>query len=96
MQKLLKNDIKKTPYKIVKRQLLFQQTKMMRLQRGKELLQRLLDGTQPPVLWTDEKLFTVQAVHNCHNDRYWAESRKAVHVEERSLFRRQKPASVMV
>ena len=42
MQKLLKNDLKKTPYKTVKRQLLSQQKKMMRLQRGKGLLQRLL------------------------------------------------------
>ena len=97
MQKLLKNDLKKTSYKIVKQQLLSQQTEMMRLRRGgKELLQRLLDGTQSPVLWIDEKLFTVQAVHNCHNDRYWDDSREAVPVEERSSFRRQKPASVMV
>ena len=51
----------------------------MRLQRVKELLQRLLDGTQPQVLWT-EKLCTVQAVHNCHNDRSSADSRKAVPV----------------
>ena len=64
---------------------------MMRLQRGKELLQRL---TQPPVLWTDEKLFTVQAVHNCHNNLYWADSREAVPVEKRSSFRRQTQASV--
>ena len=63
--------------------------------KREKLLQRQLDGTQPPVLWTDEKLFTVQAVHNCYNDRYWADSRKAVPVEERSLFKRQTPASVM-
>ena len=61
MQKLLKNNLKKTLYKIVNWQFLSQQTKMMRLQRGKEFLQRLLNGTKPPALWINEKLFTVQA-----------------------------------
>ena len=48
------------------------------------------------VLWTDEKLFTVQAVHNHQNDRIWLPDIHMVPVECRSSFRRQKPASVMV
>ena len=50
-------------------QLLLQTTKAKRLSRTKLLLDKLKDGTQPPVLWTDEKLFTVQAIHNNQNDR---------------------------
>ena len=97
MQKLLKNDLKKTSYKIVKWQLLSQQTKMMRRRRGKEVLQiRIRRRKKLLQIITDEKLFTVLAVHNCHNDHYWADSRKVVPVEERSSFRRQKPAAVMV
>ena len=46
---------------------------------------------QPPVLWTDEKLFTVEAVHNTQYDWTWAKN-----VEQQISFQRQKPASIMV
>ena len=71
-------------------------TKKKRLDRAKVLVKKLVDGTQPQVLWTDEKLFTVQAVHNHQNDRIWLPDINMVPVERRSSFRRQKPASVMV
>ena len=71
-------------------------TKKKRLDRAKVLVKKLVDGTQPQVLWTDEKLFTVQAVHNHQNDRIWLPDINMVPVERCSSFRRQKPASVMV
>ena len=46
-----------------KNKLLSQLAKIKRLQRDRLLLEKLRDDTQPPV-WFDEKLFTVQAVHN--------------------------------
>ena len=55
MRRLLKDDLKVKPYKITKRQLLSDTTKKKRLERAKILLEKLLDDTQPPVLWTDEK-----------------------------------------
>ena len=84
------------PYKFTKRHLLSEATKKKRLDRAKVLVKKLVDGTQPQVLWTDEKLFTVQAVHNHQNDRIWLPDINMVPVERRSSFRRQKPASVMV
>ena len=75
MQTVLKNDLNLLPNKIAKAQLLSQATKTKRLQRAKLLLENLRNGTQPPVLWTDEKLFTVQAVHNPQNDRIYAVNR---------------------
>ena len=96
MRRLLNDDLKVKPYKITKRQLLSDITKKKRLERAKLLLQKILDGTQPPVLWTDEKLFTVQAIHNTQNDRIWAKNKESIPVELRTSFRRQKPASVMV
>ena len=96
MRRLLKDDLKVKPYKITKRQLLSDTTKKKRLERAKILLEKLLDDTQPPVLWTDEKLFTVQAIHNTQNDRIWTKNKESVPVELRTSFRRQKPASVMV
>ena len=96
MQRLLKNDLKVRPYKITKRQLLSEATKKKRLERAKMLLKKLLDDTQPTVLWTDEKLFTIQGIHNSQNDRIWTKNKESVPVERRTSFRRQKPASVMV
>jgi len=96
MRRVLKDDLKVKPYKITKRQLLSDATKKKRFERAKLLLNKVLDGTQPTVLWTDEKLFTVQAIHNPQNDRIWTENKDSVPVERRTSFRRQKPASVMV
>ena len=79
-----------------KRHLLSEATKKKRLDRAKVLVKKLVDGTQPQVLWTDKKLFTVQAVHNHQNDRIWLPDINMVPVERSSSFRRQKPASVMV
>ena len=96
MQRILKDDLQSYPYKFTKRHLLSEATKKKRLDRAKVLVKKLVDGTQPQVLWTDEKLFTVQAVHNHQNDRIWLPDINMVPVEHRSSFRRQKPASVMV
>ena len=96
MQRILKDDLQSYPYKFTKRHLLSEATKKKRLYRAKVLVKKLVDGTQPQVLWTDEKLFTVQAVHNHQNDRIWLLDINMVPVERRSSFRRQKPASVMV
>ena len=59
-------------------------------------MEKLEDGMQPPVLWTDEKLFTVQAVHNHQNDRIYAINKDDIPLNERLMFQRQKPAPVMV
>ena len=96
MQRILKDDLQSYPYKFTKRHLLLEATKKKRLDRAKVLVKKLVDGTQPQVLWTDEKLFTVQAVHSHQNDRIWLPDINMVPVERRSSFRRQKPASVMV
>lgn len=96
MQKVLTSDLNLSPFKKTKAQLLSEATKTKRLQRAKLLLEKLRDGTQPPVLWTDEKLFTVQAVHNHQNDRIYAVNKRDIPLNDRLMFRRQKPASVMV
>ena len=96
MQTVLTNDLNLSPYKTTKAQLLPQATKTKRLQRAKLLLENLRDGTQPPVLWTDEKLFTAQAVHNPQNDRIYAVNKSELLLNDRLTFRRQKPASGMV
>ena len=51
---------------------------------------------QPPFLWTDEKLFNVRAVHNPQNDRIYTVNKSDIPLNDRLMFRRQKPDSVMV
>jgi len=70
--------------------------KTKRQQGTKLLLEKLRDGKQPPVLWTDEKLFKVQAVLNHQNDQIYAVNKRDIPLNDRLLFRRQKPASIMV
>ena len=96
MQRLLKDNVHVYPYKFTKRQLLSNATKKKRLDRAKVLIKRLVVGTRPQVLWTDEKLFIVQAIHNHQNDRIWIPNKDMVPVERCSSFRRQKPSSVII
>ena len=96
VQHVIKKDLKLSPYKKTKAQLLTPAAKTKRLQRAKLLLKNLRDGTQPPVMWTDEKLFTVQAVHNHQNGWIWAANKQGIPLNNRLMFQRQKPASVMV
>ena len=44
--------------------LLFNITSFILYNLTKLLLKKIVDGTEAPILWTDEKLFTVEAVHN--------------------------------
>ena len=96
IQRVLARDLKVKPYKSTKRQLLSDATKKRRFERSKILLNKLVVGMQPQVLWTDEKLFTDQAIHNSQNNPNWIKSKDSVPVERPTSFRRQKPASVMV
>ena len=96
MQTVLKNNLNLSSYKFTKAQLLSQATRTKRLQSAKLLLENLRDGKQPSVLWTDEKLFTVQAVHNSQNDRIYAVNKSDIPLTDRLMFRRKKHASVMV
>ena len=96
IQNVLKKDVECLPYKKVKKQLLSGATREKQLTRARLLLQRLADCMQPTVLWTDEKLFTVQAVHNAQNDRVWRQSINKIPEKHRISFKRQKPSSVMV
>ena len=49
-----------------------------------------------PVCWTDEKIFTVQPVHNSQTDRVLGKDGSSIPSARRAVFRCQKPASVMV
>ena len=72
MQTALKMDLNLSPFKKSKAQMLSQTVKAKRTSQAKLLLEKLKDGRQPPVLWTDRKLLTVHVIHNHQNDCIYA------------------------
>ena len=96
MWRLCREDLGMIPYKKQRRQVLSEATKAKCLERGCQILKILRDGMMPPILWTDEMLFTVETVHNIHNDRMNGTSKGSLGIDMLSHFCHQKPASVMV
>lgn len=82
------------PWKDQERQLLTEAAKKKRRERCPRLLERFADGDHRQVLFTDEKLFTIEQAHNRQNDRRW--HRGPPSVASRVVARAVKPKSVMV
>lgn len=93
MSTILHTDLKRSPYKHQKKQLLSASSVEKRKQRAELILSRINAGTLPNLVFSDEKQFDVQQHVNVQNDRIW--SRKG-EVKSRVVTRRQGAASLMV
>ena len=94
---IVEQDLKMSPYKIRTRQLLTDLQKQKRKERAKILLNRLKGGTEKgEIVFSDEKLFSVEAKFNTQNDRILGKLPKDLPDHLRFVSRRQKPSSVMV
>jgi transposase len=82
------------PWKDQKRQMLSEAAKKKRRERCPALLERFGGDDYREVLFTDEKLFTVEQAHNPQNDRTWSRQRPSL--ARRVVQRAVKPESVMV
>ncbi len=89
-------DLQLKVYRKSKRHLISEATKKKRLARSRVLLRLLRAGTAGPICWSDEKVFTVQPHFNTQTDRVLGSNINSIPLHHRSVFRRQKPASVMV
>jgi DDE superfamily endonuclease len=87
---IAKNEFNLRPYKLQKAQLLTERMMATRLERSRALLTRTA-GQE--VLFTDEKIFTVEASHNHQNDRIWSQNAPGT---SSIVSHIQHPASVMV
>ncbi len=96
MRRIVKDDLKMKPFTLQKRQVLTEATKVKRLTRAKHLLSRIRKGTLKNVVFTDEKIFTVETFQNRHNDKVLARDISKVPTNQKTVFRIQHPASVMV
>lgn len=96
VRRILENKLKTNPYKIQKVHQLTNEQKKLRVKKAKELKRRAASGHLENIVFSDEKVFTVQQVLNKQNDRVWLVERSFKDFEHLTATRTQKPASVMV
>lgn len=96
VRRILKNKIHMFPYKIQKVHELTSKKKATRLERVKSLKRRHVRGELNNLVFSDEKLFTIQQFVNKQNDRVWATSRSSINSDYFRATRTQGAASVMV
>lgn len=71
VRRMLKIDLQLKPYKIQKVQDLTPAQKKLRLDRARALKALAASGDLPNIVFSDEKIFTIQQVVNKQNDRVW-------------------------
>ncbi|XP_017478987.1 PREDICTED: uncharacterized protein LOC108368613 [Rhagoletis zephyria] len=90
---IAKKELHIKPYKIPRAQLLTDENKKVRLERCRQILRRAANARWDKILFTDEKLCTIEQVHSRQNDRIWsAQAPGSSHIIEH----RQNLKSVMV
>ena len=97
IRNIVKTDLKMSSFKMQTHQHLTDLQKEKRLARAKILLNKLKAGMDTSkIIFSDEKLFTVETICNQQNDRVLVKSSADIPDSTRSVFRQQKPSSVMV
>ena len=96
VHKIVKSTLGLFSYKRRKVLYLSAAIRQKRLLRSRMLLNRLAEHGPRNVLYSDEKLFTIQEVSNSQNDRILSPTSSAIPDELRFVKRVQKPLSVMV
>jgi len=94
--RIVKDRLGMRPYKHVARQQLTALQKAKRLERCKTLLRFLKSGRHLVTVWSDEKLFGVDAVWNRQNDRVIAPNIQAANERGRIVHKSNFCKSVMV
>ncbi|KAF2365470.1 hypothetical protein FHG87_003773 [Trinorchestia longiramus] len=92
MYRVMKKDLRKKPYKMMKRHELTEHHERMKAERSC-ILNEIAQGTLPNLVFTEEKKFDVQQVVNHQKDRVCSSSSP---VEGRIVTIRQNAQSVMV
>lgn len=96
VSRILKKKLNAKPFKIQKVQDLNKKQKQNRYQKARGLKQRHDFGELPNIVFSDEKLFTVEQCLNKQNDRIWASDKGAIDPGHFRATRRQGKGSVMV
>lgn len=94
--RVVKIDLGLRPYKLRKLQGLSGDQKEKRLKRSKSLLKRFAKDDLENMVFSDEKLFSVQQYHNSQNVRIYAGHIEDIPEEMRTVIRFQAEKKVMV
>ncbi|CAP28364.1 Protein CBG08665 [Caenorhabditis briggsae] len=96
VQSILKKDLGLNSYRLLRGQYLTEQSKKNRLEKAKKLLDALKVRRLSEVIWTDEKIFTVEPLPNRQNARQLLSKDEAKSPKRRLAYKRLFPKSVMV
>ena len=96
MRKLVTEDLGLKSFKRTKAHNLNDSIRAKGLERCKALLQRFAPGSEEQILFSDEKIFTVEEVTNSQNDRILSKRSRNILRRLNNIDRVQKPLSVMV
>ena len=96
MRRILRKDLRTWPYKKRKVHGLTEKAKEKRLVRSKELLERHANGEFENLVFSDEKLFSVEETFNRQNNRIYALSVEDIPEEMRNVERFQHADKVMI
>lgn len=96
VQRILRDHLRVKAYKLQRVQELTATQKKVRLERCKALKTRYARMEIPNLVFSDEKIFTVQQVVNRQNHRVYLRDRSGDHAAHLQVGRSQAPASVMV
>ncbi len=96
VRKIIKDRLHLRSYKLTKSQPLTEEMKAIRLDRARKMLQLVGGGRHRSVVFTDEKIFTVEAHHNHQNDRQLLRKGSSTNPDVATVSRGHFPLSVMV
>uniref|UniRef100_A0A8R1HI50 G_PROTEIN_RECEP_F1_2 domain-containing protein n=1 Tax=Caenorhabditis japonica TaxID=281687 RepID=A0A8R1HI50_CAEJA len=96
VQSIVKNDLKLKSYKLRRGQYLSDKSKAMRLEKCRKLLQHFQVRRVSDVIWTDEKIFTIEPLPNRQNQRQLLSKGDSMSPKRRLAHNRLFPKSVMV
>ncbi|CAD6185816.1 unnamed protein product [Caenorhabditis auriculariae] len=96
MRTIVKDKLKMIPYRMQKGAFLNQKNKTFRMKKARKLLAGTKDGSHLTTLFTDEKIFTVEANKNGQNHPIIATDYQSACEKEKILNKTSHPASVMV
>ncbi|EFO94085.1 hypothetical protein CRE_26771 [Caenorhabditis remanei] len=96
MRRIVKLKLNMIPYRIQKGAFLTEKNKQLRMKKARELLLGTHSGTHLTTVFTDEKIFTIEANKNGQNNRILARDYRTACQNGKILNKTSHPASVMV
>ncbi len=96
VRRIVKKKLDLIPYKLVKAHFLTEKMKNDRLQKARKLKRHAASGRHTRVLFSDEKLFTIEQAHNHQNDRILLPKGSHANLKQRIVARQHHPKSIMI